>query len=127
MKFFFDYIYYRMTKFYFKGDGNSGGTAIIGICMIQLLVLIDFILILSRIFFARSEIRNYIGITKWIIAAIFILLFFYNSRKHNRNYDKYKKYWESETRKQKIFKGILVIFSLLFPWIIIIVIGVYWK
>lgn len=50
-KFFFDYIYYRITKTYFKWDGRTGATAIAAITMIQLFVLLNLFVFTKRLFF----------------------------------------------------------------------------
>ena len=55
VRFFFDYIFYKVTQFYFKWDGRRGITAIVAICMIELMVLIDILLLVFRIVNGRNE------------------------------------------------------------------------
>lgn len=119
MSFFFEYIYYRITKAYYKWDGDDGGTAIIGISMIQVVIILDFVLFLLRIFYDKSETSSLRNPLKWVFGILFVVAYFYNSRKHKNSYEKYKLYYSKETKKQKTLKGLLVIISMLLPWFII--------
>jgi len=125
-RFFFDYIYYRITKFYFKWDGRNGITSIIGISMIQILIIIDVFTVIIRIFYERGDFQH-IGFVKYLIVFLFGILSFYNYRKYHNKYHSLKAYWKDEPEKVKLIKGILVIVSLIAPWIPLIFIGVNFK
>ena len=114
VRFFFDYIFYRITQFYFKWDGRRGITAIVAICMIELMVLIDILLLALRIVNGRNERQMHPG-EQWIIVIIYILLFVYNSKKYGKNYSKYRHYWKEEPQGKRIYKGLFVIISLVIP------------
>lgn len=122
MKFFFDYIYYRITQFYFKWDGRTGITAIVAICMIELMLLTDITLLVFRLVNGKNERQMYPG-EKWLFVAAYIGLFIYNYRKYNKTYTKYRQYWKDESRGKRIYKGLFVILSLVIPWILAFWIG----
>lgn len=126
MNFFFDYIYYRITKFYFKWDGRTGGTAIVAISMIQTLIVGDIAVFLVRLFVDRSDTASYSKAIGYFFAIMLIFFVLYNYRKYNGRYNKFRSVWKEETREKKLIKGFLVIASLVVPWIPIILIGVYW-
>jgi membrane protein YdbS with pleckstrin-like domain len=121
--FYFDYIYFRITQAFFKWDGRTGATGIIAITMVQLLLLMDFFVFIMRIFYDRNETKNHLFLGKFVILVLYAILFIYNYRKYNGKYNKLRFYWKDEPRRVRIYKGFLVIISLVLPWIPIILIG----
>jgi formate hydrogenlyase subunit 3/multisubunit Na+/H+ antiporter MnhD subunit len=126
MKFFFDYIFYRVARFYFKWDKRHGITAISAITMIQALIISDFIGFVGKLFFDRSVTQNYVVEAKFIGISLFLILLFFNYKKYYGSYFKYKNYWKEESRKEHFVKGVLVLLSLIVPWIPLILMGIYW-
>lgn len=126
MKFFFDYIYYRITQFYFKWDGRTGGTAIVAISMIQTLLVGDIVVFLSRLILERNDTTPYSKTIAYVFGGMLVLFVIYNYRKYNGSYNKFRSFWKEETRNQRFVKGLLVIACLIIPWVPIILIGVYW-
>ncbi len=124
-KFFFDYIYYRMTKLYFKWDGRTGGTALVSITMIQVLLVMDVIVFVMRMLYERDVTKNYGKLGEWVILFVYVAFIIYNYKKYNGSYNKLRFYWKNETRRTRIVKGILVVLSLVLPWIPIILIGIF--
>jgi hypothetical protein len=126
MNFFFDYIFYRVAKFYFKWDKRNGFTAICAVSMVQSLIIVDILTFTIRLFYERDITHKYSGIARNI--GVFIVIFFLiiNYLKYYGKYFKYKNYWKEESRNEFYYRGIFVIFSLIIPWIPIILIGVYW-
>jgi membrane protein YdbS with pleckstrin-like domain len=121
----FDYIYYRMTKAYFKWDGRTGITAIIGISMIQTLLLGDIVTLAIRLNIARSDTAPYSKMIAYAFAAILVILIITNYKKYNGQYNRLRLRWKSETKSEKIVRGILVCLSLIVPWIPIVLIGIF--
>ena len=126
MNFYFDYIYYRITQFYFKWDGRTGGTAIVAISMIQTLLVGDIFVFFSRLSFNRDDTAPYSKMIGYVFVLILVLLVIYNYHKYDGNYNRLKLYWKEETGKLRLVRGFLVIISLLLPWLPIILIGIYW-
>ncbi len=120
-RFFFDYIYYRITKTYFKWDGRTGGTAIVLITVMQVFFLFDVYVMLTRFAFdIRLMLRPYAQQIVYCAMAIFIVIFFLNYRKYNGSYSKMKAYWNDESAKHYIINGFLVLLALVFPFIFLI-------
>jgi hypothetical protein len=125
-KFFFDYIYYKLTKFYFKWDGSTGITAIVAISMIQICLVGDILAIVIRSIFERDETSlysKYIGYSGAFLSIAFCVLNYY---KYNGRYKDFRDYWQSESKSISDFKNVLIILSLILPWVPIILIGIYW-
>jgi len=119
----FEYLYYRITKAYYKWDGEEGVTAIIAISMLQTLLIGDLAIIIIRFFFDRSETFEYAKIASGIGIGIFFVLCFFNFRKYRKKFNEYQVKWGNENKVKRIIRGILIIFLLTIPWLIIIYLG----
>ena len=122
MNFFFEYIYFRVAKFYFKWDGKGGATAIAAVCSIQMTMAFNVYLFMLRII-NDTHLRKIHALEKCAVLLFFSLIFYYNYRKHQNNYNKYRNYWKDEILIKKRIKGLLVILSLLFPWTLLFLIA----
>ena len=122
MSFFFDYIYYRITKAYFKWDGRKGITSIVAIAMVQMVLLMIVISILSLTFYTTEEISNAPNSYKYMLVLPYLLFSFLAFKKYGDKYNQYKKYWKDEPIQVRVLKGFGVILSLLLPWVIFILI-----
>lgn len=125
--FFFEYIYYRLYRFYFKWDGRNGITAIIGVSMIQVLLIIDLLAIIGRLFFTRQETHPYSRLFGYVAIGVMMLLMLYNYFRYYNKYGEYKKRWSQEKREVYTKKGFYVVVSLLLPWVILILIAIKFK
>ena len=114
MSFFFEYIFYRINQFYFKWDGRRGITSIIAICMIELMLLIDILLLAFRLVNGTNQRQMHPG-EKWLFVVVYILLYIYNSKKYGGNYNKYRYYWKDESWGKRLYKGLFVLLSLVVP------------
>lgn len=123
--FFFDYIYYRLNKFYFRWDGENGITSVIGVSMIQCLLMFDFFLIAERVLYSKSEVaaKGDAKIIAYGAVALFIGLTVYNGFKYKNKYAEFSEQWGGESRGVKIKKGLLVLLALTLPWVIILLLA----
>jgi hypothetical protein len=122
--FFFDYIYYRITRTYFKWDGRTGGTAIVAISLMESLVILDIMILITQFFFDRLFFAPY---AKVITPIAFALLFgfgFFNYRKYNGTYNKFRSYWKNESESAQTLKGFLVVASIFLPFVPLILISI---
>lgn len=58
IKILFDYIYYRLNKFYYKWDGENGTTSVIGLSMFQSMLIGNTITILLKIFLTKENLKS---------------------------------------------------------------------
>ena len=119
--FFFDYFYYRLTKAYFKWDGRVGNTAIMGISMIQFLIITNILTIGFHIMFARPTRPHLPSWTPYLGVAIVLSLIIINYFKYRKKYNQFRSRWMDEDHKIKLLKGVIVILTLILPWILLIV------
>lgn len=123
--FFFDYIYYRIYKFYFRWDGENGITALIGVSMIQCLILFNFLLVGERLFYTKSQValNGDSSIVAYIAVFFFIALLLYNGFKYRNKYNGFRDRWIDESQYNRRVKGILVLITLITPWLILFIIA----
>jgi len=120
MNFFFEYIYYRMYQAYFKWDKAGAGRALWGITMIQVLIVSEIIWVTLRVFFTHQQLKPYGKEIAWFFVIIGVVFFILNNRKYAGTYEGYHNKWKNESENKRIFKGFLVVLSLIAPWILFV-------
>ena len=120
----FDYMYYRIYKFYYKWDKETGITALIAVSLFQTIILADLILIILKSIYSKWEIVPYSKHLKWGAAGLYIILNLINIKYFSGKYGNFDKIWGKENSKTKRRRGWLIILLLTFPWIIIIYLGI---
>jgi hypothetical protein len=126
MNFYFDYIYYRLTKLYFKWDGRTGATGIVAVSMIQGVMLLNcFILVYGSLY---GTLKRPMQLwEKPFILIAFLSLVYFNYKKYNGTYNKLRFHWREESSLKRLYKGCLVIISILAPWIISFIIALHFQ
>ena len=114
--FFFDYIFYRMTKWYYKWDGSQGQTAALGVTLIQLMILVNVLVTVQQLFFEDFKGDQLPKPVTFGVAVLVFLACGLNERKYKKSFQTLDEHWGNETTRQRIFKGTLVIVSLLAPF-----------
>lgn len=117
----FDYIYYTLSKFYYKWDNEGNVTAVLGVTMLQTLLASNLIFIVIKIFFTKEEIQGFNWL-KVIGICLFIALEIYNHIKYKGKYSVLKDRWRNESKKQKFWRRLIVILALITPWVSLILI-----
>lgn len=123
MNFFFDYIYYRVTKRLFKRDGRTGATAIALISLMQLFIMMLFLQPIYSYFVSQDIRAEYAKPFGQIMGGIGLIFMYFNYKKYNGSYNKFRYYWRDEAKTARLMKGILVIISLFLPMIIYFISG----
>ena len=117
----FDYVYYRLNKFYYKWDGENGTTSSIGVSMLQSLLIVNTVIVILKICISKQQLQHNGENLKFGYILLFIILNIYNFKfRYNNKYALFKEYWKDETKKQKIQRGFMVVLALVLPWLFII-------
>lgn len=125
MKNLFDYIYYRVCKFYFKTDGISGQRAIIVISMLQTITLANICIIFIKYFLKKESVIAFSKQISYLGLIIFFILNFYNHYKYKNKYLSLRDKWKDEALIMKNRNGWLVVLALIIPWIVLFFLG-FW-
>jgi hypothetical protein len=122
---FFDYIFYRTAKFYYKWDKESGITAIFALSFMQFMIISIFLLFPVRLIYPISEtakLTKQFGYAGGIIIAIICVL---NFKIYYNKYEEIKKKFTDETFS--FAKGFLTFIALTAPLIIFLILIVKFK
>lgn len=110
---FFDYIYYRLGRLYFKTDGKDTIAPIAILTVMQIFLFIDFMSIFFSEALAKALSKSNLGISKYLYIIVAIFLFVYNYKRYKHRYDSLDKQWKEESKKVRIIKGLLITFFLI--------------
>lgn len=125
--FYFDYVYYIVTKTFFRWDGSTGITAIIIISMIQCCLIGDLLGLTVTQFFSRTDLVPFSEPAGYFGVFISFICFFINYRKYDGKYKDLRDYWAHETNDLRLLKGFIVLISIIIPWLPMIIIGAMWQ
>jgi hypothetical protein len=116
----FDYIFYRIAKFFYKKDGIDAERAL-GILTVIYSILIGAILAIPyKLFFSPDNLnapKNSLGYTGVILCSIFYLI---NKYRYKGMYWRFSERWKDrESYNQYVLNGYLVVVSIFIPFIIL--------
>ncbi|WP_223649912.1 hypothetical protein [Hymenobacter psoromatis] len=111
----FNYVFYRIAKFYYKWDGSDSSTAIIAISGIQVLYVALLFSTLIRVNFTRHQINPYSKSIEIVGFFSILILVYLNSKKYEGLYNLLRNKWINETYTQGFFRGLGVWVIALFP------------
>jgi uncharacterized membrane-anchored protein len=119
---FFDYIYYRVAKAYFKKHGRTGMGGIVAVAFTQSLTIIGltFLLIDRPYETYRKQNLNTRAIVLFI--AVFIIINYFS---YYKRYNQLRFKWKDESEVAAFYKGILVFLAVVLPWIFLLVVLTY--
>jgi hypothetical protein len=121
----FDYVFYRVSRVFFKWDGRSGFRGVLALSMIQTISTAVCALIVGRVFFEKRNYTPHSKLISYIGLAIFVVLCLYNDHRYKNKYHLLKIRWKAETRSQYFYRGMGVVLVLLVPWVLLIVISTF--
>ncbi|MFB9863947.1 hypothetical protein [Rufibacter immobilis] len=116
---YFDYIVYRVTRYYFKKRGNDTeqGVAVLTVMEGIIIVKVSFIIIWQ--FYPPSVTAQFKEV-KTLAYAFAGLLYFLNYRRYKGKYEMLEERWGDETPRQRKVRGWLVVGAMIAPFIIFI-------
>jgi hypothetical protein len=93
--------------------------------MIQCLAIIDVFVIFIRFRYSQQQIEDYniIRLGSYVLIALMVGLIAFNYFKYNGKYNLLKNKWKHETKIQRTIRGYLVLFSLVLPWVPLLLSG----
>jgi uncharacterized membrane protein len=114
----FDYIYFRVAKYFFRKDGTSAPRAIAIVTVVQVLLIGAILFTLEKHLLrvgVSKEIAKYIGT---LIAGVLLLL---NYLRYKGKYFRYREKWlENEKTKDYRLKGYLVVMGIILPFLLLL-------
>ena len=128
MRSYIDYVYYRISKLYYKYDGGLGIYAMIIISLTEGLLTLDLFIFLSRFLFTAQHLQDskLIGLMIVIVSILpFLVINYINYIIPKGKYDVLDSRWKSQSRLEKTLNGLLIVITLLVPWLLLIPLNTY--
>lgn len=128
-KFFFDYIFYRVTETYLNWKHGDGGvdTGVIWITGIQGFTMASVFAIMGRLYYVRQETAPYAKMLAGIAFGVVLVLLVINSVRYNKErFEALRDFWRDEPLKTRKLRGFLVVLSFIISMVPLILVGVFW-
>ncbi len=119
---FYDYIYYRLAKWYFNSENKdekfSSGAFVI-VSLSQFMILTDILGIYMLEAYSQDSRIKIIDEVYPIIVSSFILLLIINGFRYYNKYRGLKSKWKDENKNVKFFRTIIISLVIIIPIILI--------
>lgn len=115
-----DYMYFRIAKAYFKEDDKGASTALLGISLFQVLLVLSPVLVLIRnlcgasFIIANKTVLSVATITLQLVALCISYL------RYKKIGESLNSKWANEKEPDKTIHGVLVVLALILPFALII-------
>ncbi|HEY0056437.1 MAG TPA: hypothetical protein VGB63_13870 [Pedobacter sp.] len=120
----FDYIFYRVAKFFYKKDGIDAMRAFVILTVIQGLMLGAIMFSILRLKYDLSQTVEYKKLSGQIGMVIFVILLLCNYLRYKGKYWRFAERWKNiETEKQRKVRGVLVVLAILLPFFLVFWMG----
>lgn len=114
---YFDYVYFRTAKFFFKKDGADATRALAFLSMTQSILLFELFFTINR-YLLKLPIK---GSDTKLAAIIFTFFLCYlNHLRYKNKYFLFRQKWFNEENLLYTIKGYLVLLALMAPFIILL-------
>jgi putative Mn2+ efflux pump MntP len=108
MNLYFDYLYYRMYRSFYKYDGESGARALVLITGTQTMLIGEIILLLLKLKFTQQEIKEYSKIIAGtIVLGLGVAFLIMNYKRYYDKYNRFHDYWKNESKRTRQIKGVI--------------------
>jgi uncharacterized membrane protein len=111
----FDYMFYRLAKFYYRWDRSSAITAIIGLSFVQACALGCGEMFLIRSAYSRSETAPHSKAYEAVGVVTLVALILLNGWRYHNRYVPLRERWQGEAPVLRVLKGSGVLLLLVLP------------
>jgi riboflavin transporter FmnP len=118
---FFDYIFYRIAKAYYKREGTDAFTASLLVGAMQATIICDIVLIIVRFFYSRQETSQHVTSIKYAAGIVIICLIILNYSKYKNRYAQFSERFSTSNE----LPTILIFLIALTPLFLLILLGIY--
>lgn len=109
----FDYMFYRIAKFYYRWDRKTAVTAIIGLSFVQGCALGFVQSLIFRTYFSRQETAPYSKAFGAVGVATLVVLIILNTWRYSNRYVPLRERWQQEAPGPRFLKGVGVLLLML--------------
>jgi hypothetical protein len=120
----FDYMFYRLAKFFYKRDGSLAPRAIAIVTLTQVLSIAIVLTLIVRLFFDLDQTAIHAKDAGKIGGVAGIVGLVLNYIRYRKGYSKLSDRWRNaETSEQRRLRGFLVFLGILLPIALMIFLG----
>lgn len=118
--YFIDYIFYRITKLYYREEGDEEGiTALVIIALVGVLVTMDVAFFVSLFFLTPSE-KGFLPIWgKYTIVPVYFLFLYMTKKRYKDEYWALEKRWENISFIKSMFLNLSVLLIIILPILVV--------
>ena len=114
---FFDYVFYRAAKFFYRRDGASASRAVITVSTVQFFIPSAIIVFVQRTLYGgRAVTAKHSKVEAMCFTGLLIVVTVLNFFRYKDRYRVLRERWKGEAGVQKTMKGIGVICLILASW-----------
>ncbi|MEO3402294.1 hypothetical protein AAFN85_00220 [Mucilaginibacter sp. CAU 1740] len=120
-----DYVFYRTAQLFYKRGGRRGLPGVMAISLSQSFLLMTVAVLLKNQFIEKTIRGQYEDQIEFVLIILSLLVSYFNYRKYDGRYNKLRFEMKDEASLRRLFKGILVLVSLIIPPIIFTIVSKY--
>ena len=124
MSIIFDYIFYRVAKFYYRRDGRLASTALISVTTTQVMPASAFIIFIQKCLYGREITASYSKLGAYLFVVVLLLAMFLNHLRYKDKYFRLRERWEHETKAQQRIRGVAVVIAIVMSWTSLLLLGI---
>jgi arginine exporter protein ArgO len=113
----FDYVYYRLCLVYRFFRDPEAFSAIIIVSMIKTLLISDCVLAIILVIMKVDGLNSFSSALGSAAALLFFVCFYFDWRHYKNRFQILHNRWSSETSALKMVKSLLVVITVVVPWI----------
>lgn len=120
----FDYVFYKVAKFFYKRDGIEAARAQAIVTILQSFILIDVFGFILQTVVGLERLSEYVKYSTYIAAALTSVLFIFNHYRYKNKYWRFADKWRNkETTQQKISRICGVLLFVVFLIVVFLYLG----
>ena len=121
---FFDYLFYRLAKFFYRRDGAFASRAVITVSTVQFMLPSAIMLFIQKSLYGRDTTSKYSKVEAICFTSVLVFVVGLNFFKYRDKYRVFREKWKDETGSQKRIRGVGIVFLVLASWASLILLGI---
>lgn len=109
---FFDYLFYRLAIWFYRGDGSSASRAMIAVSVMQFVLLLPWFLFIICWFVGTARAQKHQSAMFAVVILLWVLCAYANKWRYQNRFEELVKRWQQEKGMSVGLKtlGVLVAF-----------------
>ena len=105
----FDYVFFRLARWFIRYDGKDGTSAISVLSVVQIVWALVLFFEIKRLLTGTTQIPGGKGYGGVVGLVLVVASFAFNHRRYGKAYDTLATTWQDESSAQAVCRGVLVL------------------